>query len=118
MFIDFNLDWQEHINYTYKKLLKFCGIFYKIRDLLPFPCLKMLYFSFIYTHLIYGIEIYANTYNSYLQKLSILNNKIIRILFNKHTLISTSSSIGILDFDLALCMTLLWVTVWAFCVAG
>src|SRR2546425_2853098 len=83
--IDFNLDWQEHINYTYKKLLKFCGIFYKIRDLLPFPCLKMLYFSFVYTNLIYGIEIYANTYNSYLQKLSILNNKIIRILFSKHT---------------------------------
>ena len=27
IFIDFNLDWQEHINYTYKKLLKFCGIF-------------------------------------------------------------------------------------------
>src|SRR6059036_1681035 len=31
---------------------------------------------------------------------------------------STSSSIGILDFDPAPCMTLLWVTVWAFCVAG
>ncbi len=85
MLIDHNLDWQEHINYIYKKLLKFCGIFYKIRDLLPFPCLKMLYFSFVYTHLAYGIEIYANTCNSYLYRLSILNNKIIRILFNKQT---------------------------------
>src|SRR2546425_81615 len=31
---------------------------------------------------------------------------------------STSSSIGILDFDPAPCMTLLWVTVWALCVDG
>src|SRR3989442_14767934 len=31
---------------------------------------------------------------------------------------STSSSIGVLDFDPAPCMSLLWVTVWAFCVDG
>src|SRR3989442_2974620 len=31
---------------------------------------------------------------------------------------SISSSIGILDFDPAPCMSLLWVTVWAFCVDG
>src|SRR5206468_1693314 len=31
---------------------------------------------------------------------------------------STSSSIGILDFDPAPCMSLLWVTVWAFCMDG
>src|SRR2546425_9521495 len=31
---------------------------------------------------------------------------------------STSSSIDILDFDSAPCISLLWVMVWAFCVAG
>ena len=83
IFIDNKLTWQEHIDYVYKKLLKFCGIFYKIRELLPFQCLKMVYFSFVYSHIIYGIEIYANTCSSYLQRLNILNNKLIRILFNK-----------------------------------
>jgi len=34
-------------------------------------------------HLCYGIEIYGNTYNSYLNKLIILNNKILRILQNE-----------------------------------
>src|SRR6267154_373085 len=63
--IDHKLDWQDHIDFIYKKLLKFCGIFYKIRDLLPFQCLKMVYFSFVYTHILYGIEIYANTYCTY-----------------------------------------------------
>jgi len=40
----------------------------------------MVYFAFIHSNLNYGIEIYANTYNSYLNKLMILNNKILRIL--------------------------------------
>ena len=82
--IDNKLDWQDHIDFIYKKLLKFCGIFYKIRDLLPFQCLKMVYFSFVYTHLLYGIEIYANTCSTYLHRLNVLNNKLIRILFNKN----------------------------------
>jgi len=67
-----------------KKLIKFCGIFYKIRDLLPFQCLKMVYFSFVYCHILYGVEIYANTCSTYLNSLSILNNKLIRILFHKN----------------------------------
>ena len=35
------------------------------------------------SHLCYGIEIYGNTYHSYLYKLIILNNKILRILQNE-----------------------------------
>jgi len=44
-----------------------------------------MYFAFVYSHLCYGIEIYGNrpTYHSYLNKLIILNNKILRILQNK-----------------------------------
>ena len=43
----------------------------------------MLYFAFVYPHLLYGIEIYGNTRKSYISKLEILNNKILRILQNK-----------------------------------
>ena len=38
--------------------------------------LKTLYFAFVYLHLLYSIEIYGNTYHSYLSKLEVLNNKI------------------------------------------
>lgn len=82
--IDNRLNWQEHIEYVYKKILKFCGIFYKIRDLLPPQCLRMVYYSFVHSHILYGIEIYANTCSTYLNHLTILNNKLIRILFNKN----------------------------------
>jgi len=40
---------------------------------------KMVYFAFVHSHLIYGIEIYENTYKNHLSKLMI-NNKILRLL--------------------------------------
>ena len=66
-------------------LCKYCvfSIFYKIRQYLNAKVLKVLYFAFVYPHLLYGIEIYGNTYKSHITKLEILNNKILRILQNK-----------------------------------
>jgi hypothetical protein len=81
--LDNKLKWTEHINLIYKKLIKFISIFYKIRNKLPDKLLKNIYFAFVYPHILYGIEIYANTCSSYLDKLSKLNNKILRILQNK-----------------------------------
>jgi len=50
----------------------------------------MMYFAFAYSHLCYGIEIYGNTYHFYLNKLIILNNKILQILQNEsyHTYVT------------------------------
>jgi len=45
--------------------------------------LKMLYFAFVPSHILYGIEVYANTCHSHLSKLCVLNNKILRIIENK-----------------------------------
>ena len=42
----------------------------------------MLYFAFIHSQMAYGIEVYGNTFSSYLNKLIIVNNKILRILQN------------------------------------
>src|SRR5437867_7345999 len=51
--------------------------------------------------------------------LSMLHRPLTSTLFPYTTLFrSTSSFIGISDFDPAPCMSLLWVTVWAFCVVG
>jgi len=81
--IDSKLTWQDHIDGVYKKIIKFTSIFYKIRQYVNAKVLKMLYFAFVYPHLLYGIEIYGNTYKSHITKLEILNNKILRILQNK-----------------------------------
>ena len=83
IFIDESLNWCEHINSVYKKILKFVGIFYKLRNVLPSFCLSMLYNAFVSPHILYGIEVYANTTKTALDKLCKLNNKLLRILLNK-----------------------------------
>ena len=83
VFIDSHLTWQEHIDHVYKKLIKFTSIFYKVRSKVPPEVLKLLYFAFVYPHLLYGIEIYGNTFYCHLNKIEKLNNKILRILQSK-----------------------------------
>ena len=45
-------------------------------------------YTFIHPHILYGIEIYGNTYPSYLDKLTRLNNKILQILQNQSVITS------------------------------
>ncbi|MGK2862648.1 MAG: RNA-directed DNA polymerase [Chitinophagaceae bacterium] len=83
VFIDQSLSWNDHVDHVYKKIIKFSSIFYRLRDVLPKHCLKMLYCSFVHPHILYGIEVYANTTKTTLNKLCKLNNKLLRILLNK-----------------------------------
>jgi len=42
--------------------------------------LRTVYFSYIHPHLLYAVEVYANTKKSFLKGLMTINNKILRIL--------------------------------------
>ena len=73
----------QHIEYIYKKkLIKYSSIFYKLRNKLPSSCLRSIYYAFIHPHILYGIEIYVNTFSTYLKPLNVLNNKLLRIFLN------------------------------------
>jgi hypothetical protein len=78
--LDEELEWKNHIDIFYGKLSKFVGIFYKLRNKLPSFTLQTIYYAFFHPNILYGIEIYANTHFTYLEKLAKLNNKISRIL--------------------------------------
>ena len=82
--VDEKLKWNLHIDYIYKKLIKFTSIFYKLRDVLHLSCLKKLYFALVHPHILYGIEIYAKAADIHLNKLCKLNNKILRILLKQN----------------------------------
>ena len=84
IYIDENLSWITHIGSVSKKLIRFVGIFYKVRDKIPAALLRTLYFSLVYPHLLYGIEIYGNAFASHLDPLIKLNNKILRIIQGKN----------------------------------
>lgn len=81
--IDEDLSWESHINFISEKLMKLCGIFYKIRNFLPMETINTLYYALVNSKIIYGIEVYANTFQTYLDKLIKLNNRILRIMYNK-----------------------------------
>ena len=78
--IDKRLNWEEHINSVIDKISKYIGIFYKIRKLLPIKCLRQLYFTLVHPHILYGVELYANTTSSRIKCLEIINNKILRAI--------------------------------------
>jgi hypothetical protein len=81
--LDVELQRSAHIDGIFSKLVKFTAIFYKLRSKLPPSIMQKIYFAFVHPHILYGIELYANTYPTYLDKLMKLNNKILRILQNK-----------------------------------
>ena len=83
--IDENLTWSKHITGIISKITRFAGIFYKLRDIIPRSVLKTIYFSMIYPHMLYGIELYANTCMTYMEPLIKVNNKLLRIIQNKHS---------------------------------
>jgi hypothetical protein len=70
--------------------MKFIDIFYKIRNNLPPEVLKSIYYALVHPHILYGVELHANTCASYLDKLPKISNKIIRILQNKPKLTAVS----------------------------
>ena len=43
----------------------------------------MIYFAFVHSRLLYGVEVYADTTANHLSKLTTLNNKLLRILQNR-----------------------------------
>ena len=81
--VDDQLKWSIHIELIEQKLQRLVGILYKIRYKLPDWCLRNIYFAFVHPYILYGLEVYGNTYVSYLDKLTTLNNKILRILQKK-----------------------------------
>ena len=81
--IDDSLNWKDHIQSIYSNLLKYISLFYKIRNILPMHIMKNIYYATVHPKLLYGIEVYANTCQTYLDNLIIRNNKILRVAQSK-----------------------------------
>ena len=70
----------ESYERTTEKIVKYTGIFSKIRHCLPEACCKTVYYGFVHSRLNYESEIYVNTTRKYMQPLISTQNKILRIL--------------------------------------
>ena len=80
LILDGNLTWKSHIKELNQKLIKYTGIFSKVRYCLPSTCRITVYNAFIFSGLNYGSEFYINTIKKCIQPLVVTQNKLPRIL--------------------------------------
>ena len=85
VFIDDKLNFKSHIKHLVSKISRSIGILSKLRFRFNSPTLLLLYYSFVHSHLLFGIHLWGSTSQSLLSKLQKLQNKAIRIITNKKT---------------------------------
>ena len=76
--IDQNMSFQSHINYIKGKVARGIGILYKSKPYFSFETMRVLYNAFIYPYFTYCIEVWCNTYQSYLEPLIKLQKRAVR----------------------------------------
>ena len=80
VFVDENLDWKEHIHIISGKISRSIGILSKSTFYLSKETLFDLYFSLVYLYLYYGNIIWGCTYGTNLERLKVLQKRVIRII--------------------------------------
>ena len=99
--LDENLRWDKHISHVRSKVSRAIGIFCKINKCFPERTLKMIYYSIVYPHFTYGIEVWGSASNVHLLPLMRLQKKIIRLMTLSHFRESSAplfDRLGILNF--------------------
>ena len=80
LLVDAKLKWQPHIRYIRSKLSSACGIMHHIRNKIPLPVSKMIYYSIAFPYINYCSNIWASANTTYFQTLCAAQNKIIRLM--------------------------------------
>ena len=80
--IDDLLTWKHHISELSKKLNMSIGILFKMNKLCPKRSLMSLYFSLVHSYLSYGTFVWGNANETHLNKIRVLQKKVVRIIAN------------------------------------
>ena len=87
--LDSNLRWHRHISQIRSKISRSLGIFMKINKIFPPKIIRSLYFTLVYPHLIYCIEVWGGAAQTHLLPLYRIQKKIVRIMtssgYREHT---------------------------------
>ena len=87
--LDEKFAWKPDILNVVKTISKSTGIIYKASFFLPTSYLCTLYFNLVYPNLVYCISIWGSTYPSNLNRIFLLQKKVLRIIsrsaFDAHT---------------------------------
>ena len=78
--VDSTLSWKHHVSNISKKISRSIGIMYKLRPFLPLNVLKNVYYSFVYSHIVYAIEVWGSALKTEMNKILILQKKAMRLM--------------------------------------
>ena len=78
--IDDRLRWNFHTKHVVDKVSKMCGILYTLRKKLTASAMRTLYMSLIYSHLIYCIPIWGNTWSCHLRPVELAQKRAVRTI--------------------------------------
>ena len=112
--IDNKLKWKDHIDYISKKIAKGIGVIIKARKVFDKTTLSSIYNSLILPYIGYCIHIWGNAYQTHLQKLHVLQNKIVRIIAGVPRRTSADHlycELNILKLKNCTCMLLVYVCI-------
>ena len=77
---DSTLSWKHQISNISKKISRVIGIMYKLRSFLPLEVMKNVYYSLMYSHIIYPIEAWGSACKTELDKILILQKRDMRLM--------------------------------------
>ena len=80
VFIDKKLNWNAHVNYISPKISRGLGVIGRLRKILPKKILLMLYYTLIYPYLSYCCIIWGQASNNVLNRLIVLQKRVIRCI--------------------------------------
>ena len=78
--VDSSLIWKHHISTLAKKISRAIGIMYTLRPFLPLNVMKNVYYSLIYSQIIYAIEVWGSAVKSEMTKILILQKRVMRLM--------------------------------------
>lgn len=90
LILDSTMGWKPHITALKSKLSSLCGIFWRIAAFIPYPQMKMLYFSLVHSRIQYLIANWGSACKTDLRGLQVLQNRCLKIISRKPALFPTT----------------------------
>ena len=78
--IDYKLSFKQHITAITKKISRAIGSLYKLRQYVSKRILIMMYYSLVYPFLIYALPVYGTADSIHLNKVHLLQKKVVRLV--------------------------------------
>ena len=83
LIFDTKLSWCNHVDFIRKKISPIIGILYRAKNYITGIMRRQIYFSYIHSHINYMCAIWGSANASIIRPLQILQNKALKIVFNK-----------------------------------